>query len=139
LALKKKYSTFVAIPGYLEKFSEAASSENGVRPCYAGKSLFNIDCQGNVGLCIDRLEDTVGNILTENVKEIQQKLLSLYQQNTCGDCWTSCRGNIEPLLYGEHRLRDLCSSYHIFKNIPVTAPLEGLPRGLADVQEPSRI
>lgn len=132
LDLKRKYPTFVAIRGYLERFSEAAGSDNGVKPCYAGKSLFNIDCQGNVGLCIDRLDDTVGNILTEDVKEIQQRLVTFYTQNNCGDCWTSCRGNMEPLLYGEHRLRDLWDSYRIFKGIPVEAPVQGLPDVLID-------
>jgi MoaA/NifB/PqqE/SkfB family radical SAM enzyme len=140
LKLKRKYPTFVAIPGYLEKFSEAAHSEqHGIKPCYAGKSLFNIDSQGNVGLCIDRLDETVGNILTEDVAGIQRKLLNMYEKNECGDCWTSCRGNIEPLLYGQHRLRDLRASYDIFQDRPLTAPGQPVPGELVGEREPACI
>ncbi len=117
--LKQKYRNFVSLPGYLAKFSEAVRAENGVRPCYAGKSLLNIDSQGNVGFCIDRLEELVGNILTEDIAALQKKLFESYLQNECGDCWTSCRGSIEPLLYGDQRLQNLWQSYQIFKNVPL--------------------
>ncbi|OQW95717.1 MAG: hypothetical protein BWK79_01435 [Beggiatoa sp. IS2] len=120
LRLKRKYPTdFVSLPGYLERFAEITTEEQGITPCYAGKNLFNIDCQGNVTLCIDRLQDPVGNILTDDLPKLQQKLLEQHQQNNCGACWTSCRGNIEPLLYGKHRLRDFLDSYQMTKSIPL--------------------
>ncbi|MCP4396751.1 MAG: radical SAM protein [bacterium] len=117
LNLKQKYRNFVSLPGHLAKFSEAVHSKKGVTPCYAGKSLFNIDCQGNVGLCIDRLEEPVGNILAEDIFDLKEKLFNTYRQNDCGDCWTSCRGNLEPQLYGDQRLRDLWHSYQMFKGV----------------------
>ncbi|OQW93742.1 MAG: hypothetical protein BWK79_09575 [Beggiatoa sp. IS2] len=120
LRLKRKYPTdFVSLPGYLERFAEITTEEQGITPCYAGKNLFNIDCQGNVTLCIDRLDDPVGNILTDDWSTLQEKLLAQHQQNDCGACWTSCRGNIEPLLYGKHRLRNFLDSYQMTKSIPL--------------------
>jgi MoaA/NifB/PqqE/SkfB family radical SAM enzyme len=100
LRLKKKYRHFVALRGYLERFSEAIT-EGGIGPCYAGRNLCNIDSQGDVTFCIDHLENAVGNILTEDMPTIQQRLLENHQRNTCRDCWTSCRGSIESLLYGK--------------------------------------
>jgi MoaA/NifB/PqqE/SkfB family radical SAM enzyme len=120
LRLKRKYPTdFVSLPGYLKRFSEITTEEQGITPCYAGKNLFNIDCQGNVTLCIDRLQDPVGNILTDDLSKLQERLLVQYQQNNCGGCWTSCRGNIEPLLYGKNRLRNFLDSYQMTKSIPL--------------------
>lgn len=119
LGLRKKYRNFVVTPGYLARFSEAVNSENGVTPCYAGKNLFNLDSQGNAGLCMDRLEEPVGNILAEDIQTIKKKLFQAYLKNECGDCWTSCRGGIEPQLYGERRFSDLLDSYRIFRRVPL--------------------
>src|SRR3989338_1162726 len=51
LALKKKHRNFVALRGYLGRFSEAAVENNSISPCYAGVNLFNIDSSGNVTRC----------------------------------------------------------------------------------------
>lgn len=120
LGLRKRYRSFVATPGYLARCSDAARSAKGVTPCYAGKNLFNIDSQGNFGLCLDRLEEPVGNILTEDLNTLEQRLYQMFIANQCGDCWTSCRGGIEPQLYGERRWRDLLASYRIFRRQPLT-------------------
>lgn len=120
LRLKRKYPTdFVSLPAYLERFSEITTEKQGITPCYAGKNLFNIDCQGNVTLCIDQLQNPVGNILTDNLPELLEKLFTQHQKNDCGACWTSCRGNIEPLLYSEHRLRNFFDTYQMTKPIPL--------------------
>jgi len=113
LDLKKKYRNFVSMRGYLAKFSEAVQNENGIRPCYAGKNLFNINCNGDVTLCIDHLENPVGNILTDDIVEIEQKLKERFINNTCGDCWTSCRGQVETLMYGRPRIGNMLD-YHRF-------------------------
>jgi MoaA/NifB/PqqE/SkfB family radical SAM enzyme len=117
LDLHKRYPSFVALRGYLGRFTEAV--ETGIDPCYAGKNLFNIDCQGNVSRCIDQLDQPAGNILTDNVEDIRRTLLGQFENNQCSDCWTSCRGNYETLLYGKDRLQNLIDSYRITRNIPL--------------------
>lgn len=117
LDLKKKYPNFVALRGYLSRFTQA--SAKGAFPCYAGKNLFNIDCQGNVTRCIDRLDDVAGNMLTDDITSIKQALRKQFETNDCGDCWTSCRGNIESLMYGYRRFEDLLDSYQVTRSIPI--------------------
>ncbi len=106
LDLKRRHRHFVALRGYLERFSEAVE-RGGIGPCYAGRNLCNIESQGNVTLCIDRLEDSVGDILQDDIFELEQRLLERHRANRCRDCWTSCRGSIEALLYGKRRLANL--------------------------------
>jgi len=117
-ALWKKYPEFVSIPGYLDKFSEATAN-NGIEPCYAGKNLFNIDSQGNVTRCIDCLDDSAGNILTDDIVGIKRNLLHQFGKSECFGCWTSCRGSIEPMLYGEKRFKNIINSYPMIKDIPL--------------------
>ncbi len=118
LELKRKYPNFVAVRGYLARFTHATIGK-GVAPCYAGKNLFNIDCRGNVTRCIDRLDQVAGNILTDNVTAILRELGKQYEANDCGACWTSCRGNIETLMYGPQRFANYLDSYQMTKNVPL--------------------
>lgn len=119
LDLKRRYPDFVALRGYLDRFTEAARNDNGVMPCYAGKNLFNIDCQGNVTRCIDRLDQVAGNILSDELGDIRQALRKQYEAKDCGACWTSCRGNIETLMYGPRRVASLCDSYQVTRRVPL--------------------
>lgn len=119
LRLRRKYPNFVALRGYLARFTESIHKRGGVMPCYAGKNLFNIDCQGDVTRCIDRLGHRAGNILTDDVAMVRKELRSQFRANDCGDCWTSCRGNFESVLYGPGRIRNLIDSYHVTKAVPL--------------------
>ena len=116
LRLKRHHRHFVALRGYLERFSEAIT-RGGVAPCYAGRNLCNIDSQGNVTFCIDRLEEPVGNILVDDMREIQDRLRERQRQNNCRDCWTSCRGSIESLLYGRQPLLNLFDYYQMTRPV----------------------
>ncbi len=118
LAIKRRHRHFVALRGYLERFTEA-SVNNGIGPCYAGRDLCNIDSQGEVGLCIDRLEDPVGNILTDDVFEIERRLVVAYRENQCRDCWTSCRGSIEAVRHGRGKLANLSDYYQMTRPVPL--------------------
>jgi len=80
LELKERHRHFVALRGYLEKFTEAVA-RHGVGSCSAGRNLCNIDSQGDVGLCIDRLDGPVGNILTGDIVEIEQRLRKRHETN----------------------------------------------------------
>jgi MoaA/NifB/PqqE/SkfB family radical SAM enzyme len=124
LELKKEYPEFVALPGYLRRIAEADNGSKGIFPCYAGKHLFNIDCRGEVTRCIDRLDNPVGNILADDLDELRKRLLLQQEAGDCGDCWTSCRGNVESLMYGRDRLQDLMAYYHLTKRVPLVQPVE---------------
>jgi MoaA/NifB/PqqE/SkfB family radical SAM enzyme len=117
LAIKQQHREFVSVRGYLQRFS--AAKAEGVLPCHAGKNLFNIDCQGNVTLCIDTIHDPVGNILTDDIFELERRLLEKHRSNTCGSCWTSCRGPVETLMYGGNRLRNLLDYYQLTRDVPL--------------------
>jgi MoaA/NifB/PqqE/SkfB family radical SAM enzyme len=110
LQLKRNHRSFVALCGYLERFTEAMD-RGGIGPCYGGRNFCNIDSQGNVTFCIDRLGDSAGNILTDDMAAIEAKLMEQFRKNDCRDCWTSCRGCIETLMYGRQPIRNLLDYY----------------------------
>lgn len=116
LAIKQRYRHFVALRGYLGKFTEAVI-QNGIGPCYAGRNLCNTDSQGDVGLCIDRLEYPVGNILTDDVFALERRLLERHRSNRCRDCWTSCRGSIEAVRHGRGKLANLMDYYQMTRPV----------------------
>jgi MoaA/NifB/PqqE/SkfB family radical SAM enzyme len=118
LSLKKKYPDFIALSEFIHRYSEAQIG-GGISPCYAGKNLFNIDCSGNVTRCIDRLDDVAGNIFNDDLPSIMKNLRVQTAHNDCGACWTSCRGNIETILYGRRKLRSLIEYWNIVKNVPL--------------------
>lgn len=119
LKLRKSYPEFVSLPGYLDRFNEASKLGRGVSPCFAGKNLFNIDSQGNVTLCIDSLDNPVGNMFTDDIIKIRKSLLDKFQENRCRKCWTSCRGSVESLMYGKNRLRNLVATRRVIKRVPL--------------------
>ena len=96
MALKKAHPRFVALRGYVRRFSQAIE-EGGMGPCHTGKSLCNIDVRGEVSLCIERLAEPVGNILTDDIFTLRDRLRAAHAGNQCKACWTSCRGSIESL------------------------------------------
>jgi radical SAM protein with 4Fe4S-binding SPASM domain len=118
LRLKQRHRHFVALRGYLERFSEAAAN-NGVGHCAAGQNLWNIDSQGNVTVCIDHLDEPMGNLLADDVQVIEQRMRVRHRGNTCRDCWTSCRGSIEALRLGPRRLANLLDYYHMTRPVPL--------------------
>jgi len=116
LALKRQHRHFVALRGYLERFTEAVH-RGGVGPCYAGRNLCNIDSQGNVSRCIDRLAEPVGNLLREDPLEVWQRLRRQQREQPCRDCWTSCRGSIETLMYGPRLLPNLLDYWRMTRPV----------------------
>lgn len=116
LELKKRHRHFVALRGYLERFSDMVG-ENGCGRCHAGRNLCNIDSQGNVTFCIDRLEHPAGNVLTDDMREIETRLLAQYRANDCRECWTSCRGTIETILYGRQRLMNVWDYFQMARPV----------------------
>ena len=119
LRLRDRYPEFVQLRGYLRRFADAIR-DDGVGPCRAGKNLLNIDSQGNVTLCIDRLDDPVGNILRDDMGTLARRLLERHERNDCRACWTSCRGAIETLMYGGDFLPNLADYWGMTRPIALT-------------------
>jgi len=124
LRLKAAYPEFVALRGYLGRFSEALTN-GGVAPCRAGRNLINIGTDGRVGFCIDDLDTTAGNILTDEVGEILARLRRLRRTHVCKGCWTSCRGSIETLLYGRRKWASFLDYHQMTRDVPLTGPASG--------------
>ena len=122
LDLARRYPELVQVSGYMARFTEAVR-DGGVGPCHAGKNLCNIDSQGDVSLCIDRLDTRVGNLLTDDARQIERRLAEAWRSNECAACWTSCRGTIETLMYGGPggRLRNLGDYYRMTRTVPLTS------------------
>jgi MoaA/NifB/PqqE/SkfB family radical SAM enzyme len=119
LRLRDRYPEFVQLRGYLRKFADAVR-DDGVGPCYAGKTLLNIDSQGDVTLCIDRLDDPVGNILTDDMAVLERRLRERHERNDCRACWTSCRGAIETLMYGGDFVPNLADYWRMTRDVALT-------------------
>jgi radical SAM protein with 4Fe4S-binding SPASM domain len=117
LDLKARYRHFVSPRGYLARFSDALA--NGVGNCMAGRNLFNIDTQGNVTRCIDKLDQPAGNIFEEDIRQIQKRLNAQHAQNQCQECWTSCRGPIETIMYGKDRIKNIYDYFHLTRDVSI--------------------
>jgi MoaA/NifB/PqqE/SkfB family radical SAM enzyme len=115
LAIKERHREFVALRGYLARFGEAVV--DGVGPCRAGRNLWNVDSQGNATLCIDKLDAPVGNILVDDARTLEARLLEAHRNNACADCWTSCRGPIETLMYGRDRVANLLDYRQLTRDV----------------------
>ncbi len=118
LDLKRRHRHFVALRGYLGRFTEAMAA-GGIGPCRAGRNLCNIGCNGDVSLCIDHLAAPVGNLLSEDAGEIERRMRAAGRANRCIGCWTSCRGSIESQLYGRPRLGNLWDYYQMTRAVPL--------------------
>jgi MoaA/NifB/PqqE/SkfB family radical SAM enzyme len=96
LRLKARYPEFVTLTTYIEHLDQAVS-EGGIGNCQTGRLLLNIDNRGNVARCTETLEEPVGNILTDDVMAIRDRLWKVQKERECAQCWTSCRGFAESM------------------------------------------
>lgn len=120
LELKARYPRFVALRGYLARFSEAAR-QGGVGGCQAGRLLCNVDSQGAVSLCIDRVDEPVGNLLDDPVETVVAALGQAHRRNRCTGCWTSCRGSIESVRRPREALGNLLDYVQMTREAPLGA------------------
>ncbi len=66
--------------------------------CGAGLQSFNLDHVGNVSPCIEKIDRVVGNIRTESLAALHQRLRVEHEAlRGCQDCWTACRGFTDAL------------------------------------------
>ena len=76
---------------------DRAIATGGVGDCRTGRLLMNIGHRGKVSRCTDRLDEPVGNILTEDVFRIRDRLWAVQGRQECSQCWTACRGFAESM------------------------------------------
>jgi MoaA/NifB/PqqE/SkfB family radical SAM enzyme len=85
--------------------------EGGTLPtCRAGSQAFNVDHVGNVAVCIERIDEPVGNVRQAPLAELHHRLRSRAEEVArCQRCWTACRGFSQHLSDGAGRAgwRDL--------------------------------
>ena len=68
--------------------------EGGPMPtCHAGVQGFNLDHVGNVSPCIERIDESVGNVRTDSMATLHARLVARQDEIArCQQCWTACRG-----------------------------------------------
>lgn len=109
LELKTKYSEFISLTSYVGQFDQAIA-EGGIGNCQAGYLTFNIGSRGEVSRCIDTIDEPVGNILTDEITDLRDRLQKAQKKGSCAQCWTSCRGSVESL-YMPPRIRQFREFY----------------------------
>jgi MoaA/NifB/PqqE/SkfB family radical SAM enzyme len=81
-----------AIPEYL--------AGSPMPACHAGTQSFNIDHVGNVSPCIEKIDRAFGNVRTESLGLIHDRMRAAKPAQGCQDCWTACRGFSQALSGG---------------------------------------
>lgn len=72
---------------------EAFLDRGPMPTCNAGAQGFNIDHVGNVSPCIERIDESVGNVREAHLKELHARLAKKRPEiQQCQQCWTACRG-----------------------------------------------
>lgn len=72
---------------------EAFLDRGPMPTCNAGVQGFNIDHVGNVSPCIERIDESVGNVREAHLKELHARLAKKQPEiQQCQQCWTACRG-----------------------------------------------
>ena len=93
----------------LEKFEEAVN--DGIDGCIAGKAMFNVDNRMVVSKCVEfNEEEPCGNLRTDSMEDVLDRLRGAHARNTCTACWYSCRGEVEVL----YTPRGFFNSMHSF-------------------------
>jgi AdoMet-dependent heme synthase len=65
--------------------------------CRAGVQSFNVDHVGNVSPCIERIDQSFGNIRSEALSTIHRRMIDAEPARGCQQCWTACRGFAQAL------------------------------------------
>ena len=77
---------------YFERLDAFLAGE-AMPECRAGLQSFNVDHVGNVSPCIERIDETVGNVKDTPLSELYARLRARTEElSKCQDCWTACRG-----------------------------------------------
>jgi MoaA/NifB/PqqE/SkfB family radical SAM enzyme len=91
-ALWEKYPHVRFFKDYFARMD--AFLEGGAMPtCRAGAQSFNIDHVGNVSPCIEKIDESVGNVREHSLATLHARLADKSAEIArCQSCWTACRG-----------------------------------------------
>jgi len=93
--LHRLYKSFPHVRYFESYFSKMKDFLRGgdMPGCTAGSQGFNIDHVGNVAPCIERIGESIGNVKTDSIQTLIEKLKTKRDVVAgCQDCWTACRG-----------------------------------------------
>jgi MoaA/NifB/PqqE/SkfB family radical SAM enzyme len=90
--LWEKYRHVRFFREYFERMDSFVAG--GAMPtCRAGAQGFNIDHVGNVAPCIEKIDESVGNVRSASIATLHGRLLEKQAEIAkCQRCWTACRG-----------------------------------------------
>jgi MoaA/NifB/PqqE/SkfB family radical SAM enzyme len=125
--IQKRKPALLIVPGYLEGFEGRGRAQ-----CRNGVNLMAIDPLGRALRCIDRVDKPAGSIITDDLKVVLAKLKKQALENPCNRCWTSCRGVVEPLLYGPKKIKNWLYQLRAIRSEPIINPCGHGLRGGGD-------
>ncbi len=77
---------------YVERM-DAFLEGRALPTCRAGAQAFNVDHVGNVAVCIEKIDQPVGNIREAPLGQLHGRLRARQDEVArCQQCWTACRG-----------------------------------------------
>jgi hypothetical protein len=92
LKLWRQYPHWRFWSEYLRKMDDFLAG-GSMPPCRAGLQSLNIDHVGNVAVCIEKIDQPVGNVRHESLARLHERLVQRRDQvENCQACWTACRG-----------------------------------------------
>ena len=84
-----------------EQWLTGGESRSSMPTCHAGEQTFNIDHVGAVSACIERIDESVGTVKTQHIRDLLALLRARHPERAhCQDCWTLCRGVAQELGHG---------------------------------------
>ena len=98
--LWKRYPHFRVFRDYLGSMDAFLDGGSALPDCRAGTQSFNIDHVGNVSPCIEKIDQTVGNVRQSPLPALLAKLRDQNAGHNCQQCWTLCRGFNQALGQG---------------------------------------
>ncbi len=100
----KEYKHIRMLKGYFaqtEQWLTGGESRSSMPTCHAGEQTFNIDHVGAVSACIERIDEFVGTVKTQHIRDLLAMLKARHPERAhCQDCWTLCRGVAQELGHG---------------------------------------
>ena len=97
LELHRRYPHFRVFRDYLAGIDAFMTDRSALPRCHAGDQSFNIDHQGGVSPCIERIDWVAGNIRDEPLAPILERMHGDPRVAACQSCWTVCRGFAQAL------------------------------------------
>ncbi len=111
LHLRKKHDNFFSNPYFLSRFNDFIEND-GLAGCKAGKAFLNIDNFLNVARCVETRSESIGNLKTDPIEKLLERLHRQQEENTCTKCWYNCRGETESLYNLKGLVSKLPALYH---------------------------